>query len=396
MAIRYNIFEPIFALKSSEPVAPQENLMIVLTVNTGSSSVRLSLYQRNEQAPLKPAGSERYNHGDGEPEELLRNFLHKHDMRNVDIVSHRVVHGGSSLVSSQILDYESVAEIKRLEVLAPLHNRHAVAWIQASINVVGGEVPQVGVFDTAFYSDIPAVAHTYAIPKELCSRHAIRRYGFHGLAHQAMWKRWRELRPDIPDGGRVISLQLGAGCSVTATDKGIPKDTSMGFTPSEGLMMATRCGDIDPGLVTFLQRVEGLTPEATDHLLSKGSGLLGISGISSDIRKLIDSENPDARLAVSLFCYRVRKYTGAYMAVLGGADGILFGGGVGENLPQVRKGILDGMGWCGVELNDQVNMKTIGCEGRISEMQCKTDVWVIPVDEAGVLAQEAIRVINPQ
>ncbi len=368
--------------------------MIVLTVNTGSSSVRLSLYQWNDQVSFKSLGSVRYNHSDGEPKELLQNFLHSHDIRKVDIVSHRVVHGGSALVSSRILDDESVAEIRRLEVLAPLHNKHAVIWIQTSINVVGPAVPQVGVFDTAFYKGLPVVACTYAIPHELSKQHAIRRYGFHGLAHQAMWERWCELSPDIPGGGRVISLQLGAGCSVTVTDRGVAVDTSMGFTPSEGLMMATRCGDIDSGLVTFLQRTAGLTPEAADHLLEKESGLLGVSGISSDIRKLIDSGNPDAQLAVDLFCYRARKYIGAYMAVLGGVDGILFGGGIGENVPQVRQGILDGMEWCGISIDDEDNMKTIGCEGSISNKQGKVDVWVISVDEAGVLARGAMKVLN--
>src|SRR3989304_164009 len=176
-----------------------------------------------------------------------------------------------------------------------------------------------------------------------------------GFSMMNLWQRWCELRPDIPDGGRIISLQLGAGCSVTATDRGVAVETSMGFTPSEGLMMATRCGDIDSGLVTFLQRMEGLTPEATDHLLEKESGLKGVSGISSDIRKLIDSDNPDAQLAVNLFCYRVRKYIGAYMAVLGGVDGILFGGGVGGEGPQGGKGILGGMEWGGIALNDPAN-----------------------------------------
>ncbi|MCC7201787.1 MAG: acetate/propionate family kinase [Nitrospirae bacterium] len=368
--------------------------MIVLTVNTGSSSVRLSLKQCFGLDPCKAIGSVRHNHSDGDPKVLLKDFLHAHDINKVDIVSHRVVHGGSTLVGSRILDDKSVAEIKRLETLAPLHNRHAVVWIHASMDVVGSEVPQVGVFDTAFYEDLPAVASSYAIPCELGRRYHIRRYGFHGLAHQAMWQRWRQLRPDIADGGRLISLQLGAGCSVTATDRGVARDTSMGFTPSEGLMMATRCGDIDPGLVTFLQRMEGLTPDATDNLLEKGSGLLGVSGISNDIRQLIDSESPDAHLAVDLFCYRARKYIGAYMAVLGGVDGIIFGGGVGENVPQVRKGILEGMEWCGISLNDTSNTNTIGCEGRISDATSKADVRVVPVDEAGVLAREAIKLIQ--
>ena len=229
-------------------------------------------------------------------------------------------------------------------------------------------MPQACVFDTAFYKGHPAVASTYAIPHELSNRHAIRRYGFHGLAHQAMLQRWCELRPDIPDGGRVISLQLGAGCSVTATHSGVPRDTSMGFTPSEGLMMATRCGDIDSGLVTFLQRMEGLTPEATDHLLEKESGLLGVSGISSDIRKLIGSDNPDAHFAVNLFCYRVRNISAPTWLFSVVWMGYCLAG-CWRECTQVRKGILDGMEWCGIALNDSANMNTIGSEGRISDVQ---------------------------
>ena len=247
-------------------------------------------------------------------------------------------------------------------------------------------VPQVAVFDTAFYARLPAVAATYALPRELAARHGLRRYGFHGLAHQALWSRWRELRPDVADGGRLISFQLGAGCSVTAVERGAARDTSMGFSPLEGLVMATRSGDIDPALVTYLQRVEDLSAEESERLLNERSGLLGISGVSGDMRKLLAADDPHARLAVELYCYRARKYLGAYMAVLGGADAILFGGGVGENAAGVRARILAGFEWAGIRLDAAENSAAAGREGRLSAVDSRMDAWVIPVDEARILA----------
>jgi acetate kinase len=363
--------------------------MSILTVNTGSFSVRLNLFLLDDEQHLNIVGGEHYEPGAGEPEQLLRQFLRR-PAPSVKIIAHRLVHGGSRLTASRLLDPEVEREIGRLIPLAPLHNPNALKWIEAARTVLGAGVPQVAVFDTAFYANLPEVARTYAIPRELSLKHELRRYGFHGLAHEAMVRRWQQLRPETADRGRTISLQLGAGCSVTAVDRGTPVDTSMGFSPLEGLMMATRSGDIDPGLVTFLQRREGLTPEQTDRLLNERSGLLGVSGVSADMRELLESGDPRARLAVDLYCYRARKYLGAYLAVLGGADAILFGGGVGENAPLVRAQILENMGWAGVALESAENLAAAGVERRISRADSPVEVWVIPVDEAAILAREAL------
>ena len=367
--------------------------MSVLTVNAGSSSVRLAAFAP-EEAELRVRGVERHDLGAGSPGELLAAFVKRHLPARPRLVAHRVVHGGARLTSTRRIDAGVEAEIERIAPLAPLHNPVALAWIRAAREVLGADVPQVAVFDTAFYAQLPAVAATYALPRELSTRHGLRRYGFHGLAHQALWSRWRELRPDVPDGGRVISFQLGAGCSVTAIDRGRPLDTSMGFSPLEGLVMATRSGDVDPGLVTFLQRVEGLSAADMGRLLNESSGLLGVSGLSGDLRLLLAADDPRARLAVQLYCYRARKYLGAYLAVLGGADAILFGGGVGENAAVVRAGILDGLDWAGIRLDAAANTAAVGREGRISAADSGIEAWVIAVDEAHILAQEALAAIS--
>lgn len=305
--------------------------MHILTVNTGSYSVRLTAFTRHGDNLTMLVSVRHALAASSDPQSLLRGFVQTQGFTAVDAVAHRVVHGGARFTDSCLLDREVEREIERLAPLAPLHNPAALRWIDATREVFGINVAQVAVFDTAFFAALPKVARTYAIPHELAEKHGLRRYGFHGLAHQAMWRRWCELRPGIHGGGRVITLQLGSGCSITATDQGMPRDTSMGFSPLEGLMMATRSGDVDVGLITFLQRQESLTPDQTERLLNEHSGLLGVSGISADMRLLLESQDERARLAVDLYCYRARKYLGAYLAVLGGADAIVFGGGAGEN-----------------------------------------------------------------
>jgi len=363
--------------------------VIVLTVNAGSSSVRLAAFEA-DGGELRPRGTMRHETGPAQPIELLTAFVEQHLTDRPQRVAHRVVQGGMRLTATRWLDAEVEAEIERLIPLAPLHNPAALAWVRACREVPGTDVPQVAVFDTAFYAQLPALAATYALPWQLAEQYALRRYGFHGLAHQALWSRWRELRPDLHDGGRVISFQLGAGCSVTATLDGRAQDTSMGFSPLEGLVMATRSGDVDPALVTYLQRTEGSSSADMDRLLNERSGLLGVSGVSGDMRVLLNGSEPRMRLAVDLYAYRARKYLGAYLAVLGGADGILFGGGVGEHAAAVRAAILDGMAWAGIRLDAAANAATVGREGRISHAGSAIEAWVIPVDEARVLAKEAL------
>lgn len=365
--------------------------MIVLTVNTGSSSVRLATVSADSAGAPRLAGAARYEADGAEPRLRLAAFLAHGERARPGLVAHRVVHGGERLARPCRIDAAVEQEIDRLAVLAPLHNPVALAWIRAARELLGAEVPQVAVFDTAFYAALPAAARAYAIPQPLAVRHGLRRYGFHGLAHEAMWRRWRALRPDLADGGRVITLQLGAGCSMTAIRAGQPLDTSMGFSPTEGLMMATRSGDVDPGLVTFLQRREGLTPEATEALLNRQSGLLGVAG-EADMRALLARTDSAAELALEMYCRRARKYLGAYLALLGGADAVLIGGGVGENAPAVRARILGGMQWAGLLLDAERNAQVAGTEACITEAASRIQGWVIAVNEAVVLAEAALAV----
>jgi acetate kinase len=369
--------------------------MVILTVNAGSSSARIVAFRRDHKI-LERFAAVHYDNGEYIPQQLLSEFLTEFNITEVDAVAYRIVHGGESFTAPCLIDASVEAEIDCLSSLAPLHNPVALDWIRACSGILGPNVPRIAVFDTAFYASLPLVAATYALPRDLCKRYSLRRYGFHGIAHQAMWQRWRQLRPKIKEGGRVISLQLGAGCSITAINCGKPKDTSMGFSPLEGLVMATRSGDLDPGLITYLQREHGLKPDEIEHILNTASGLLGVSGESSDMRVLLDMDSVDAKLAVSLYCYRVNKYIGAYLAVLGGADAVIFGGGVGENSPLVRERILKDMKWCGIELDTRVNVAAVGCEARINMADSKIDVWVVPVDEAAILAQEAVVVLDKQ
>jgi acetate kinase len=369
----------------------ERRMAIVLTVNAGSSSIRLAAFAVDNPEPRRVAAY----HGEHCPSEahsVLTKVLSEWRLGDFMAVTHRIVHGGEALTHTCMLDDAVEAEIERLAPLAPLHNPTALAWIRACREALGGEVPQVAIFDTAFYAGLPQVAATYALPHSLCDKYGLRRYGFHGLAHEALWRRWRELSGVIGTKSRVISLQLGAGCSITAIRNGKPVDTSMGFSPLEGLVMATRCGDVDPGLLLFLQQAEGLRPDALERLLNRESGLLGVSGLSGDMRTLLEAPSEAARQAMDLYCYRARKYIGAYLTVLEGTDAILFGGGVGENAPAVRARILAGMEWAGIVLDAGANC-AFGTEARISSPNSQVEMWVILVDEAQILAREALAVI---
>lgn len=365
--------------------------MAILTVNAGSSSVRFAAFEKSENEVRKFA-AKKYPL-EQSSSSILKTFLHDNGIHEIAAVAHRVVHGGTKFSHSCLIDPSVESEIDKLSTLAPLHNPFALNWIRICRAELGDRVPQVAVFDTAFYATLPEISTTYALPAELLKKHHIRRYGFHGIAHSAMWRRWRELHPDVQNGGKVISLQLGAGCSVTAVRDGKAIDTSMGFSPLEGLVMATRSGDVDPGIILHLVRSCGLSIEEIETMLNHSSGLLGVSGTSSDMKALLESDHPDAHRAVDLFCYRAKKYLGAYLAVLQGADAVIFGGGIGENSPEVRKRILEDMRWAGIFLDTRTNNATMGTEARISSGESRIAVWVIPADEASVMAQEAISIV---
>ena len=315
----------------------------------------------------------------------------------LDGVGHRVVHGGDRFLEPTLIDDEVLEAIEALTDLAPLHNAPSLKAIRAARAVLGAGVPMVATFDTAFHHTLAERASRYAIPLELADKHRIRRYGFHGLAHRYMTERYAAISATLLEQVKLVTLQLGNGCSATAVEGGRSVDTSMGFTPLEGLMMGTRSGDVDPSLAGFLARREGVGLEEAEAWLNTRSGLLGVSGRSSDMRELLEAEaNGDERaaLAVEMFCYRVRKYIGAYLAALGGADAVVFGGGIGENAPLVRARICAGMGWCGLTLDEDRNARTVGSEGRISTDDSRVHAYVIPVDEAAVIARDAVRCLH--
>lgn len=362
--------------------------MNVLTVNTGSSSVKLAWHEAADDG-FRTTHRRKLGLRRESAARQLEGFVAECGGRP-DLVSHRVVHGGTSLTTPRRIDPEVETEIRRLSALAPLHNPVAARWIEASRALLGDDVPQYAVFDTGFYRDLPLVASTYALPRRLQRRHGIRRYGFHGIAHGAMNERWRELRPGLRGGGRLISAQLGAGCSLTATEGGRPRETSMGFSPVEGLVMATRAGDLDPTIVTYLQHRGALESEDIDRILNRESGLAGLAGGRHDMEALLQAEDEEAVAAVEIYCHRLRKYIGAYLAVLGGADGIVFGGGVGEHAAAIRACALQGMEWAGIRIDRIANASLSGNEGRISTYDSPVAVWILPVDEERILAREAI------
>jgi acetate kinase len=366
----------------------------ILVVNAGSSSVRLSLVDCDGDAVRTAASAHEDSHPSERVETLAR-FLADHADNPPAAVAHRIVHGGNRFVRPVALDPSVVRALEGLTPLAPLHIPEALAWIRAAAEVVGPAVPELCAFDTAFFADLPKIASTYALPGELAERHGIRRFGFHGFAHKALWRSWRARCPDLTAGGRLVSLQLGSGCSAAAIRSGAPVETSMGFTPLEGLVMSTRCGDLDAGALLGIQRREALDPDATERLLDHESGLLGISRSSGDMRELLaDSENPLARLAVDVFCHRVRKYVGAYLAVLGGLDGIVFGGGIGENSAEVRLRCLDGLDELGIVLDEGENRSAVGRDGRISTTGSRIAVEVVVADEAAEIARDAALLVG--
>lgn len=319
---------------------------------------------------------------------------------DIHAVGHRVVHGGERFTQSVLITDEVLRGIEDCIELAPLHNPTNIKGILAAREVFGIGLPQIAVFDTAFHQTLPEHAFLYALPYQLYRRHRVRRYGFHGTSHRYVAYRFRLLRNIPRDQTNVITLHLGNGCSIAAIRAGDSVDTSMGLTPLEGLVMGTRSGDIDPAIVDFIAAKEGLTSREVETLLNKQSGLLGISGLTNDMRELLAEahENNDrrARLAIEVFCYRARKYIGAYMAAVGGADAIVFTGGVGENSAEIRSNICAGLEWMGLELDgDRNNTYQAGRDdGLISKDGSRVAVYVIPTDEELLIARDTVRCIR--
>jgi acetate kinase len=390
--------------------------MIVLAVNCGSSSLKfqaLDVGTGDESRRLAKGQVERIGGealfgvemaGRAPLRETAAIADHEAAVRRVvewvresglrlEAVGHRVVHGGDKYTRPTVLDAAIDAAIESLEALAPLHNGPNLAGIRGCRAALGPAMPMVAVFDTAFHATMPEHVYRYAIPHDVAVRHGLRRFGFHGISYQFVLARYCTLAGVAESEATLIAMHLGNGASAVAIQNGRSLDTSMGFTPLEGLVMGSRSGDLDPALVGQIARLEGVSIDQVEQWLNERSGLLGLSGRSRDMRDLIARRNDDARakLAVDVFCYRAKKYLGAYLAALGGARAVVFTGGIGEHAPEVRAAICDGMAWCGLELDAERNARARGSESLISAPDARLQAWVIPTDEELVIAQETAR-----
>ncbi|MFH0914859.1 MAG: acetate kinase [bacterium] len=318
------------------------------------------------------------------------------DLSEVSAVGHRVVHGGRFFSAPALLTEEVIARIEECAPLAPLHNPPILLGIRESLRILP-DTPQVAVFDTAFHATIPAQAHVYALPYEYYTDYGVRRYGFHGISFQSVSQ-----RTDAVLGGKLSELKaviahLGNGASITAVDRGKSVDTSMGLTPLEGLVMGTRPGDLDPGVILFMMRQLGLSAGDVDRILNKESGLLGVSGVSNDMRDVrANAETGDRRcqLALELYSYRLKKYVGAFAAVMGGLDVLVFTAGVGENDPEIRAAVCEGLSFLGIKLDAESNARVRGVEGDISAAGSRVRVLVVPTDEERLIADETVALVS--
>ncbi len=402
--------------------------MLVLVINSGSSSIKFRLVHVIEepggvlttqpallQGAIKGIGSVASLEVMGETMDRSAATLeirdHAHALQvlldrlagslgKIEAVGHRVVHGGDQYTESTLITEQVEVGIDALSELAPLHNPSCLAGIRGARAAFGPALPMVAVFDTGFHQTMPDVARQYALPVDLAERHRIRRYGFHGIAHASLASGYAAYTGNRTEQVRLITLQLGNGCSVAAIAQGRSVDTSMGFTPLEGLVMGTRSGDVDASIVSYLSEREKVEPAEVERWLNERSGLLGLSGRSNDMRELLRVAEHDKRaeFAINLFCYRVRKYLGAYLAVLDGADAVVFGGGIGENSPEIRERICRNMKWCDLELNCDLNRAAVGLApghaAKISMDGSRFAAYVVAADEESWIARETVRCVR--
>jgi acetate kinase len=399
--------------------------MLVLVVNAGSSSLKYQLIDMSNEQVVAKGIAERIGGGGALTHETTgKGKIHAEveipdhtvamrlvfdaltdpengairDVSEITAIGHRVVHGGESFSGSVEIDQEVIDAVARLSELAPLHNPPNLMGIEGAMKVMP-DAPQVAVFDTAFHQTIPNYAYVYALPYELYKEHGIRRYGFHGTSHEFVARRatrMLEARGIAPEQQRVITCHIGNGVSFTAVKDGKSVDTSMGLTPVEGLVMGTRCGDIDPAILPFLQNTFGYSANDVDDLINKQSGLLGISGIGNDMRDIEDNAkagNERARLALEIFCYRGRKYIGAYAAAMGGLDALVFTAGIGEHSPVVRSMMCSGLQFLGIRIDPGKNAACTG-ECDISTEDAGIRILVIPTNEELAIARETARVVT--
>ena len=397
----------------------------ILVINCGSSSVKYSFYDTADESRqakglverIGISGTRLVHHGpQGEVKRelpsggfgeafaaIVSELISKETgviggVGEVSVVVHRVVHGGERFAEATIITDEVLAQIEALNPLAPLHNPVNVAGIREMRRLFAA-VPHVAVFDTAFHHTLPAYAYLYGLPYELYEQKAVRRYGFHGTSHAYVSLRAAQFLGRRPNELEIVSCHLGNGSSLCAVDHGRSVDTTMGFTPAEGLIMGTRCGDVDAGVLAFLERTDGLSAVQSETLLNKKSGLLGMSGVSSDMREVLkaaEQGNARALVALKAYCYRVRKYIGAYVAAMGGLDTVVFTGGIGQGSAMVRALALQGLSCMGIALDEQRNREARGFEDvcRISADDSKITVLIVPTDEERMMAREALRALS--
>ncbi|MGZ5393906.1 MAG: acetate kinase [Mycobacterium sp.] len=374
----------------------------VLVVNSGSSSLKYAVVDADSGATMADGIVERIGDGieeGGVPDhaaalQVVFDEL-ADDMAGLVAVGHRVVHGGPDLYEPTLVDDALIAELDELSSLAPLHNPPALLGIEVARKALP-DLPHIAVFDTAFFHDLPPAAATYAIDRDIAAQWNIRRYGFHGTSHQYVSEQAAAFLDAPLDSLRQIVLHLGNGASASAIDGGRPVDTSMGLTPMEGLVMGTRSGDIDPGVITYLWRTAKMSVEDIESMLNRRAGMLGLGGEIDFrvVRQRIESGDAAAQLAYDVYIHRLRKYIGAYLAVLGSADVITFTAGVGENDAVVRRNALSGMSGLGIELDEQLNAKRSKAARRISADSSGTTVLVIPTDEELAIARACVSVIT--
>ena len=400
--------------------------MKILVLNCGSSSVKYKLLDMVTNEVLGAGGVEKIGmkgsflkhiRRDGKKVVLKGEILEhqlaveyilgiltseKHgaikSLEEINAVGHRVVHGGEEFNSSVLITDDVIRKIVECIDIAPLHNPPNLAGIKAISDLLPS-VPQVAVFDTAFHQTMPEYAYMYGIPYSLYKKYGIRRYGFHGTSHRYVSKRACEFLGLDYNTTRMITAHIGNGASITAIENGKSVDTSMGFTPIEGLMMGTRSGDVDLGVVTFLMEKEMIGSASVSTLFNKHSGILGISGISSDLRDIetaIINGNERTKLALEMYEYRIKKYLGSYVAALGGVDVIVFTGGVGENMSELRESVCLGFGFMGLEIDQVINSKSHGVEVLLSTPESKVKVVVIPTDEEYMIASDTLEIIQKQ
>ncbi|MBE6340516.1 MAG: acetate kinase [Bacteroidales bacterium] len=396
--------------------------MNILVLNCGSSSIKYKLFEMDKKKVLASGGIEKigmpgsfikYSMPDGSkkidelpiPEhtkgvELIFGILTNKEfgviksINEIDAVGHRMLHGGAKLTKSSLLTDEVLEIFASCNDLGPLHNPANLKGVNA-VKALQPNMPQVGVFDTAFHQTMPDYAYMYALPYEYYEKYGIRRYGFHGTSHRYVSQRVCEFLGVDPKGKKIITCHIGNGGSISAVVDGKCVDTSMGLTPLEGLMMGTRCGDIDPAVIPFLMNHEGISASEMDTIMNKKSGLLGISGKTSDMREiqeLIDNGDKRAKLAQQMYYYRVRKYIGSYAAAMGGVDILLFTGGVGENKQNCRETACEGLEFMGIKLDKKKNMEIQGEEAIISAPDSKVTICVIPTDEELMIATDTLKV----